>query len=183
MNEKTTNRIENQQKPPGNRQEAPADAPRRAMRRKDRALTEEEAVQVLEKAEYGVLALVDPEGRPYGVPMSFAYVDGSVWMHGTAAESLKKACLAADPQACFTAVADTEVLPEKFSTRYWSAIVYGRAQVVDNDADKRKGLLALLEKYSPDFHKSGMEYMDKAINQVDVIRLRADQITGKARKK
>jgi len=35
------------------------------LRRKDRAITEEEAVALLNKAEYGVLSTVTENGKPY----------------------------------------------------------------------------------------------------------------------
>ena len=37
------------------------------LRRKDRAITEEEAIDLLNKAEYGVLSTVTENGNPYGV--------------------------------------------------------------------------------------------------------------------
>ena len=40
----------------------------REMRRKDRQLTEEEAMDVVRKGEYGVLATVGDDGKPYSVP-------------------------------------------------------------------------------------------------------------------
>jgi len=40
------------------------------MRRKDRALSEEEAQALLDRTEYGVLSTVGGDGRPYGVPLN-----------------------------------------------------------------------------------------------------------------
>ena len=41
------------------------------MRRKDRAITEEEIIALLNKVEYGVLSTVSENGKPYGVPLNF----------------------------------------------------------------------------------------------------------------
>ena len=39
----------------------------RELRRKDRSITNDEAITILNKAEYGVLSTVSPDGKPYGV--------------------------------------------------------------------------------------------------------------------
>ena len=41
------------------------------MRRKDKALPDAAAMQLLEHAEYGVLSTVDAAGQPYGVPLNY----------------------------------------------------------------------------------------------------------------
>jgi nitroimidazol reductase NimA-like FMN-containing flavoprotein (pyridoxamine 5'-phosphate oxidase superfamily) len=47
--------------------------PSTTIRRKDRALSEEEAFKILKAGEYGVLSTVGEDGYPYGVPVSYAY--------------------------------------------------------------------------------------------------------------
>ena len=44
------------------------------LRRKDRAITEEESVALLNKAEYGVLSTAAENGKPYGVPLNFCII-------------------------------------------------------------------------------------------------------------
>ena len=51
------------------------------MRRKDRAITEEEAMNLLNKSEYGVLSTVDENGEPYGVPMNFCIIEHFIYFH------------------------------------------------------------------------------------------------------
>ena len=51
------------------------------MRRKDRAITEEEAMNLLNKSEYGVLSTVDENGEPYGVPMNFCIIEHCIYFH------------------------------------------------------------------------------------------------------
>ena len=43
----------------------------RNMRRSDRAIEKEEAFQILENGEYGVLSTVGSDNQPYGFPVSF----------------------------------------------------------------------------------------------------------------
>ncbi len=51
------------------------------MRRIDREISEHEAVELLHKAEYGVLSTVDKSGQPYGVPLSYVYKDNAIYFH------------------------------------------------------------------------------------------------------
>jgi hypothetical protein len=51
------------------------------LRRQDRAITEEEALALLNKAEYGVLSTVPENGEPYGVPLNFCVIDHCIYFH------------------------------------------------------------------------------------------------------
>ena len=48
------------------------------MRRNKQALSQEECEQVLRRATSGVLSLISSDGFPYGVPLSYALVDGVI---------------------------------------------------------------------------------------------------------
>lgn len=41
------------------------------VRREDRKISEEEAMSILQKAEYGVLSTVSEDGTPYSIPLNF----------------------------------------------------------------------------------------------------------------
>ena len=157
----------------------------REMRRKDRQLTEEEALDVVRKGEYGVLATVGDDGKPYSVPLSYVLDEekGALYFHGTAAGGQKMDNILANPSVCFTVVMDTEVLPAQFSTKYYSANVFGTAKVVEEEEEKKKALLLLVRKYAPDYEEQGRAYIERAIGAVAVVRLDVEQVTGKARKK
>ena len=53
----------------------------RMMRKKNREISEDEALELLTRAEYGVLSTVDENGQPYGVPLNFCVVDGCIYFH------------------------------------------------------------------------------------------------------
>lgn len=153
------------------------------MRRKDRALDIEETMQLLEKTEYGVLSTVGEDGVPYGVPLNYALVRQSIYFHGANAEGHKIQNIKNSGKASFTVIDHTEVNPAKFSTKYMSAIAFGTIQIVESDAEKRKGLEAIIRKYSSDYMESGMKYIDQAINNVVVLKLEITEVTGKGKKK
>lgn len=151
----------------------------REMRRNDRQLTEQEATQILERGEYGILSTVCTDGTPYGLPVSYAYQDGVIYFHCAKDVGLKIENITAQPKVCFTVVDQTEVLPEAFATRYESAIAFGAAQKA---LDKRKGLILLQEKYSPDYSETGAKYIEQNLDRVAVYEIRVESLTGKGRK-
>ena len=72
------------------------------------------------------------------------------------------------------------LMPADFNTQYRSVTVFGRISIVDNDEEKRKGISAIADKLSPDFHKEGLEYIQRAFNDMHVLKLEVEHITGKA---
>jgi len=151
-----------------------------AMRRSDRALTEEQAAAILLEGEYGVLSTVSADGQPYGVPVSYAYADGRLYFH-CAPEGHKLDNLASNPRVSFCVVGSTEVLPASFATRYESAVVFGRAFELTGD-DKRRALQELVKKYSGGFLEQGDRYIAADFDKARVFAIDADEVTGKARR-
>jgi len=152
----------------------------RPMRRDDRALTEAQAAEILRRGEYGVLSTVSADGQPYGVPVSFAYEEGALYFH-CAVEGHKLDNLASNPRVSFCVVGATEVLPDKFATRYESAIVFGAARELFGD-EKQAGLTRLLKKYSADHMEKGQKYIRSDIGKTRVFTLEIESLSGKARR-
>jgi len=149
------------------------------MRRSDRAISTEEARSLLESAEYGVLSMACPDGVPHGIPLNFSLAGDSLYFH-CAPEGRKIDILSANARVSFCVVGNTQLLPEKFGTKYESAIATGSVEELSAE-DKRQGLVLLVRKYSPDHVKEGLEYIDKLIDKTKVFRIRLESITGKAR--
>jgi uncharacterized protein len=152
----------------------------RKIRRVDRAISEGEAKALLQKGEYGILSTVSADGQPYGVPISFSIAGDVVYFH-SAVEGHKLDNLIANKKVSFCVIGKTEVLPEKFGTKYESAIVFGEAFEV-RDEEKRRGLMELVKKYSPGFVEKGLEYIDSAGGKTRVYKIVIESITGKSRK-
>lgn len=150
------------------------------MRRMDRKLEDALTMELLKKGEVGVMAVIDPQGRPYGVPLHYVVVNGNIYVHA-ALEGKKLQCIAGTPSVCFTVVGATEVLPEQFSTRYESVIVFGDAVIVEDEKEKRSALLEIVKKYSAGFMEKGMDYINRATDKTVVVRIIPVEITGKKR--
>ncbi len=155
----------------------------RDIRRKDRAITEQEARAVLDKAEYGFLGTAGPEGQPYTVPLSFVVLRDHIYFH-CATEGRKLEYIAARPTVCFAAVGRTEpVFEGSFGSYYESALVYGTCRRVTDDAEKREALMELARKYLPEYMDHAGAYIDKAWSRTLVYAISMDRVTGKSKKK
>ncbi len=152
----------------------------RELRRQDRKLSSNEAVHVLEKGEYGILAMADKEGMPYGVPLSYVYLDNAIFLH-CALEGHKIDNLAVNENVSFCVVGIAETLPESFSMKYESVVVFGKASEIEGE-EKYNSLLALVEKYSAPFVEEGKKKIDKDSNRTKVIKITIKKMTGKSRK-
>lgn len=152
----------------------------REMRRKDRAMGGEAAKTFLENATFGILSTVSASNTPYGTPMSFVYINEVIYLH-CALEGQKLENIANWDKVCFTVIDEVEILPAKFGTKYKSVILFGKIVVVEEKVEKRQGLIAMIQKYSPDFYESGLQYIDNAIEKTKVLKIEVENITGKER--
>jgi len=153
---------------------------RRNVRRKDREIGLELATNLLAEGEYGFLATVGMDGQAYGVPLNYVYKNNCLYFH-CALEGHKLDNIKANSKVSFCVVGKTRVLPDKFSTKYESAIAFGTASVVQGN-ERHNALLSILEKYSPDFMEEGKKTIAKYNDKTTVIKVDINQITGKARK-
>ena len=150
------------------------------MRRADRALTQQEARDILQSAEFGVLSITSLNANPYGVPLNYCTIGDSIYFH-SALEGRKVEMLSANEKVSFCVVGKTEVLPEKFGMKYESVIVSGKAHKVDGK-EKQQALEGLLKKYSSPFYSQGLEYIEKSINRLIVFKITIESITAKAKR-
>ncbi len=150
------------------------------MRRVDRKLEDSLTMELLQRGGFGVLSVIDPQGRPYGVPLNYVVMNGDIYMHA-AVEGKKLQCIAGNPSVCFTVVGAVEVLPAQFSTRYESVIIFGEAAVVGDEQEKRSVLLEFVRKFSAGFIEKGIAYINSDCNKTAVIRISPREITGKKR--
>jgi nitroimidazol reductase NimA-like FMN-containing flavoprotein (pyridoxamine 5'-phosphate oxidase superfamily) len=150
------------------------------LRRKDRAITEEEAMALLSRAEYGVLSTVSENGKPYGVPLNFCIIDRCIYFH-CAVEGRKIDNIKQNKSVSFCTVGNTEILPDQFGTKYESVIVSGEVEEVFDD-NKQIALEGLLHKYSADFFDKGLKYIEALREKTRVFKITTNSLSGKARK-
>jgi uncharacterized protein len=151
----------------------------RDLRRRDRALSEDQAREILARANYGVLATLGPDGWPYAVPLNHVLSGDVLYMH-CAVEGHKLENIANEERVSFCAVADTRVLPAKLTTLYESAIVFGRASLVTDPMEKRLALELLAIRFCGALSPEAVEAIATSASQTAVVRIRLERLTGKA---
>src|SRR3977135_4290550 len=71
------------------------------LRRADRAMTSEQALQALDLGFAGRLATVSADGYPYCVPLLYIWADNQVFLHGTSARGHLRTNVEREPRVCF----------------------------------------------------------------------------------
>ena len=150
------------------------------MRKSAREIFGEDIIDILNKGEYGVLATVGENGYAYATPLSYVFYKDALYFH-CAVEGNKLENIKNNDKVSFCVVGKTKVLPEAFSTEYESVIVFGTASQIEGD-EKKNALVAIADKYSPDFKKEGLLYIDRAISKTCVVKIEINRMTGKARR-
>lgn len=147
------------------------------MRRKDRECDEQTAFIILTKADSGVFSTVGEDGYPYGVPVNHVVDGDKIYFHCAFNSGHKQDNLKFCNKVCFTAVESSEIVPEKRSTRFRSAIVFGTAKRMTDD--RHHALELLLDKYCADCKEDGLEEIKQVYDRTDVIEITIEKITGK----
>lgn len=151
------------------------------IRRTDRALTENDAVEILKNGSYGTLSTIGSDGYPYGVPVNYAYDDGKIYFHCAKNAGHKQENLRFSGKVSFTVVTKSNVIAEKFTTGYESAIAFGYAS--KTVTEKEKALRLLVQKYSSKFAEIGESHIKSAFDRTDVFMIEIERLTAKANKR
>ena len=154
----------------------------RAMIRKDRELEEKDAINVLENGLYGVLSTVGKDNMPYGVPISYIYLDNCIYMHCSKNEGHKLENIKYNDNVSFNVVTDIETIASAFSTKYMSVVIFGKIAIVEEAEEKEKAMKGILYKYSDKYIESGLKYLKDSFDKVNVLKIEVSEISGKGRK-
>ena len=151
------------------------------LRRADKEIRDRAEVDaVLREAMVGRLGTCS-DGRPYVVPLSFAYHEGKIYFHG-AAEGKKMADIARNPKVCFE-VDEAELMPAEdpcnFNFRYRSVIADGTARVVEGPAERLAVLRLLVEKYAPGKGGTLTQERVRGSASLAVVEITIEKMVGK----
>ncbi|HUX42058.1 MAG TPA: pyridoxamine 5'-phosphate oxidase family protein [Rectinemataceae bacterium] len=162
------------------------DIPFSAVRRKDRAVEDTEWLRaLLHRAPMGILA-TSRDGQPSINTRHFAFDDeaGAIYLHG-AKSGRTIDDIGLNDRVCFSASEIGRQLPASkafdFGSEYASVVVYGRAAIVEDEAEARRALELILAKYFPHL-AYGRDYApiaDKELSATAVIRVTIEEWSGK----
>lgn len=172
------------------------------MRRKDREMDRTFGMELIDRAEYGVVSMID-EDKPYGLPLSIVRIGDSLYFH-SAKEGRKVNVVAHNPRVSIVFVGE-KTIPENytndeleemksdpakaiqfissvFTTEFESVIVTGNVSIVDEDREKIQAMRAVCEKYTPDKMKYFGTAIQAGISRTNVYQVKIEELTAKRKK-
>lgn len=151
------------------------------MRRFKQQIPHEEALKILQEHNSGILSLVDTEGKPYGVPINYAFTGGRLLFH-CAKQGRKIDAIKQNPYGSFCVIHKDEVVLETFSNSYTSVIVSGKLRLIDDKEELKKDIYLFMDSYvSRDFPNLDKEIAD-FLPALAMIEMVPDEICGKESK-
>ncbi|HRY32898.1 MAG TPA: pyridoxamine 5'-phosphate oxidase family protein [Bacteroidales bacterium] len=143
--------------------------------------SKEEIEDIIRKCEVCHMAMVDPDGLPYLLPMNFGYREGAVYLHSSA-EGRKIDILRNNPQVCIGFSTDYLLRhqhPEvacSYSMKYRSLLMTGTVEWIEDPDEKIAAMNIIMQHYT------GLDfpYNMPAIREVCVFRLLPRQVSGRA---
>lgn len=150
----------------------------REMRRKNQILSSEDTIAVLKKGTSGVLAVHGDDDYPYAVPLSYVYHDSKIYFH-CAKTGHKIDGISRNSKVSFCVIDQDQIVPEEYTTYFRSVIAFGKARILEDEAEKRAALEKLAERYSPEQEQGRLQEIDKLFKQVCLVELAIDHLTGK----
>jgi hypothetical protein len=148
------------------------------MQRKDREITDREAMEViLTSAVVCRIGLADGS-EPYVVPVCFAYRDNAIYFH-SALGGKKMEMLRKNPRCCVEVDHSTGPIrdenPCTWAMRYRSVICTGTAKILTVYEEKREAMNAILRHYGSPDHP----FTEKELEKVCLVRITLDGMTAK----
>ncbi len=135
---------------------------------------------LLERMPVGRLAVTTEDG-PYIVAVNYLFFEGSIYFHSALA-GRKMDALRADPRVCFLAdEIGPQVLWERgcgISQIYKSVVCFGKAEIVEEQAEKRRILEKMVQKYVPAKYPTP-PMKDENIKNTAVIKIVIESMSGK----
>lgn len=156
------------------------------MRRNDREMSAEWAVEVLDRAPYVTVSMTALDGSPYAVPLSLARVGEDYYFH-CAHEGTKLDILRTNSLVCLSAVSRCKPtvgpLDNSFTLEYNSAVAYGHATVVEDETEKIEAMRAICQRFLPRHMDAFDEAISRSLARTTVVRITLTQPpTGKRKK-
>ena len=138
----------------------------RPLRRKKRAITDEEARTLLATCKRGVFAVNGDDGYPYAIPVNYFFdaEHDKIYFHGAKAGH-KVDALKRDDKVCFTVYGNEHFEPGDWAPYVQSTVVFGRCHLIDDAAATEARVRELGMKYYP-----GKEEVEKEIHTLPQLR-------------
>lgn len=125
------------------------------------------------------------DGQPWVIPMTYARIGDNVYLHGSAANHLLRG-LASGVEVCVTVtLLDGLVLARSafhHSMNYRSVVIFGVAERVEDEDEKQRAFVALVERMAPGRSTQGVRLPSPAESRKTlVVRLPILEASAKVR--
>ena len=164
------------------------------MRRKDReVIGDENIAKIIEQCTTCHVAMMDDAGVPYVIPLSFGYSlkGGVLELYFHCAHVGKKLdCIRKNPNVAFSMCVENriEIHEDNYckSGRFYASVVgQGKAEIVEDVAEKCRGLSLLMERQAAGAPQSAalhkFEFTPAQAATVTVFKITSTNFTGKAK--
>ena len=144
-------------------------------------------VDFLNSQPVGRVCSIDSNGFPQIIPMNFAYLDGSVYMHshpfGEKLDNIRR-----NPRVGFEVDQHVCFLPSYYfhptdasqaDTLYISVVIKGSAELVHDDEEKARALNALMQKYQKEGKYEALDSGMPVVGEVAIIKVVPAEMRGK----
>ena len=158
------------------------------IRRKDRAKDEEWIKEYLNKASFASIATIHEE-QPFINNNIFVYdeEENCIYFH-TAKEGRTRYNIDMNTKVCFSVCEMGRLLPAdvalEFSVEYKSVVVFGSAEVIEDEEKAKSALQKLMYKYFPN-HIPGKDYREiipEELKRTSVYKIDIESLSGKEKK-
>ncbi len=148
------------------------------MRRTEKEINDQTEIDsIIEHSQVCRLAMVDGD-TPYLVPLCFGYRDGVLYFH-SAKEGKKIDILRQNNSVCFEFEIVSGLSTGKtacdWGINYRSVIGFGKAVILEDQAEKRSALEVITAQYADKDYK----LTDGAVKETLVIKVDIESMTGK----
>lgn len=169
------------------------------MRIAEREMSLADTLDVLEEGQFITVATVDEDGMPYCTPLSYVVERGAgtfehdgetpdgkpvcrIYVHTTNTYGHKIDDWKRDGRVCGTVANEVEPCYEEtfFTSRFATAMAFGRIRRVEDSVAVRKALVALCMKYMPSEEAEIGGAIQREFDITDVWCIDVELLTGKA---
>jgi nitroimidazol reductase NimA-like FMN-containing flavoprotein (pyridoxamine 5'-phosphate oxidase superfamily) len=124
------------------------------------------------------------DGQPFVIPTTYARVDDRLYIHGSAASRMLRSLSGGIPVAVTVTLLDGLVLARSafhHSMNYRSVVVLGRAELVEDSAERSAALEAIVEHVVPGRSRLVRGPSEKELLATSVLRLDLVEVSAKVR--
>lgn len=149
------------------------------MRKISRKKPTEWALEVFDKAPYVTVSMMREDGTPYGLPLSLVRKDDSTFYFHCAEEGEKIDCLKHSPMVSLSAVSRCtpkfEADKLNFTEYYHSAVAIGKAEKVEDEAEKIEALRMLCMRFLPKYMDHFEDAVSRSLSRTAIFRIKLSE--------